>query len=110
MACLCGAIFAIAVFLTPLLGSYLYPKVLEWFDPTGKCFGHVSRWMLVGLLWITPGLVAFTLFRVILALSRSVLSLPEAPLPMRAIAWGMGAGLIAGIAIWRYFGRRENLR
>ena len=107
MAGLCGFIFASTAFLTPFLGSYLYPNTLQWLEAKGTHLGPVSRWILAGLLWVTPGLIVFIVFNVILAVMRSILPLPETPLSKQAIAWGMGAGLITGVVVDRYVTRRE---
>ena len=93
MACLWGFLFAMTVFLTPLLGSYLYPKTLQWWEARGKHLGSPSRGLLAGLSWVTPVLIVFSLFIGILALGRMVLPFPDAPLSKRAMACGMGAGL-----------------
>ena len=108
VACMWGFFFALTVFLTPLLGSYLYSKALQWWEARGTPLGSLRRELLAGLFWITPVMMVFCAFIGFLGFARWVLPFPDAQLSKRAMAWGMGAGLIGGVVIVRYVTRRQS--
>ena len=106
MAWIWGFLFALTVFVTPLLGSYLYPKALQWLEAKEKHLGSLSRGLLAGFLWVMPVLVmVFTLIG-IHEIAQLLLPFSGAQLSRRGMAWGMGAGLIGGVVIWRYEDRK----
>lgn len=108
IACLGGFLFAMTVFLTPLLGSYLYPKTLQWWEARGKHPGSLSRGLLAGVFWIAPVLIVFSAFIGLLGLARWVLPFPDAQLSKQAMVWGMGGGVISGVVVWRVIARRGS--